>query len=137
MRFLWMILTFAIMGTIALIPETGQAAEFVVYSVYKGIDLGNPGEVAQKDFYVNMGSAQGLRPGSHLEVLRRISTYDTVSQKLYADVTFAIGKLKVIHVERDAAVARLESIMPAEKIPAVNPRAVMVGDLVRQAASAE
>ncbi len=128
-------LTQFIMATTALttltLPVPAGSAEFVVYSVYKAIDLGNPGETPQKDFYVNMGSANGLHNGSSLEVIRKVATYDLLSEKLYKDISFPIARLKVIHVEQNAAVARLEQILPAEKTPAVAHRAVMVGDTVQ------
>lgn len=106
-------------------------SDFIVYSVYKAIDMGNPGEVPQKDFYVNMGSSNGLKTGVILEVHRRVATYDLLSQKLYKDVEFPIGKLKVIHVEPYAAIARLDSLAAPESTPAVETRAVMVGDAVQ------
>ncbi len=112
-------------------PAQALGADFSVYSVYKGLDLGNPGEVPQKDFYVNMGSANGVRNGSILQVIRKVATYDVTSQKLYKDVSFQIATLKVIHTEGNAAIARLEKVLDAEITPATTPRAVMVGDLVK------
>ena len=108
-----------------------QSDDYVVYSVYKALDMGNPGEIPQKDYFVNMGSAQGIKPGTVLQVLRRMSTYDLLTEKLYKDVTFPIAKLKVIHVEGSAAIARLQEMLPKDKNPATTPNAVMVGDLVR------
>jgi hypothetical protein len=112
-------------------PYSALAADFVVYSVYKGVDLGTPGEAPQKDYYVNMGTLNGLHAGAQLEVRRRMPTYDLVSEKLYKDVTFPIARIKVIHVEDNAAICRLEKLLPADKTPVVASRAVMVGDLVR------
>ncbi|MGK5082949.1 hypothetical protein WDW37_06560 [Bdellovibrionota bacterium FG-1] len=114
-------------------PKISLSADFVVYSVYKGLDLGIPGETPQKDYYVNMGSSQGIHMGSHLDVLRRLPTYDVLNEKLYKDVTFAIAKLKVIHVENNAAICRLEKTLPPDKTPVTSPHGVMVGDLVRTA----
>src|SRR4051794_19823627 len=122
MRWLWMIV-WAIATTVATwagAPKTSLAADFVVYSVYKGLDLGNPGEDPQKDYYINMGSAHGLRAGSHLDVLRRIATYDLLNEKLYKDVTFPIARIKVIHVENNAAICRVEKMIPPDKTPAVS-----------------
>jgi hypothetical protein len=133
MRWLWMILVLLIAGIVGSPHDAGAAEEFTVYSVYKALDLGNPGEIPQKDFYVNMGKIQGVREGSVLEVSRRASTYDLVSEKLYKEVVFPIARLKVIHVESNAAVARLEKMLSPEKTPAITPRAVMVGDLVKMA----
>ncbi len=95
--------------------------------------MGNTSERPQKDYYVNMGTINGLRAGAQLEVRRRISTYDLVSEKLYRDVTFPIAKLKVIHVEDNAAICRLDKMTPPEKTPAIASHAVMVGDIVKMA----
>lgn len=123
-----------IAATLAIIfPTSTNAAEHVVYSVYKGLDFGNPDEVPQKDFYVNIGTSNGVRSGSILKVIRKVPTYDVTSQKLYKDLSFPIATLKVIHVENNAAVARLDKIVDPLESPAVTPRAVMVGDQVQVA----
>jgi hypothetical protein len=137
MRWLGIISVLAIAGSIIAMPHKSLADDFTVYSVYNALDLGNPGEKPVKDFYVNMGRSHGVREGTILEVLRRTPTYDAVSEKLYKEVTFPIARLKVIHVEPTAAIARLEKMLPEEKTPAVNPRAVMVGDLVQIAGASE
>ncbi|MGE0614746.1 MAG: FlgT C-terminal domain-containing protein [Bacteriovoracia bacterium] len=107
--------------------------DFFVYSVYTGLNMGNPDEATRRDYYINMGTNQGLRPGSVLEVFRKTSTYDLVNKKLYKDMTLPFAKIKVIHVEEDAAVARLEEILPNDKSAVVAPRAVIVGDFVKTA----
>jgi hypothetical protein len=123
----------ATLAAILIPTKKANSADFVVYSVYKELDMGNPDEIPQKDFYVNLGSAQGVKPGSKLEVLRRISSYDLQTEKLYKEVTFPIAHLKIIHVESNAAIARLDKMLAADKTPAMTPRAVMIGDLVRPA----
>ena len=130
MRRLWMILI--VINIMALaISRQASSEEFIVYSIYKEVDLGIPNDPPQKDFYINMGAQNGLRDGSKLQVLRKLATYDLTSQKLYKDVTFPIAKLKVIHVEANAAIARLEQVLPGTQAPAISPRAVMIGDLVK------
>lgn len=119
------------MGLIVTFPRTSSADEHVVYSVYKPLDMGNPGESPQRDYYVNMGKSNGLNEGAILEVYRRVSTYDLLSEKLYKDLTFPIAKIKIIHAEANAAIARLEKMVPENQGPSVSPRAVMVGDIVR------
>jgi hypothetical protein len=132
MRWLWMTLgTIAVATSIVALPNKSSAADYTVYSVHKALDLGNPGEVVEKDYYVNMGPTQGVHEGSVLEVDRKISTYDLLSERLYKEVTFPIARLKVIHAENGASIARLEKFMPADKTPVVSPRAVMVGDFVK------
>jgi hypothetical protein len=131
-RWLWMTLgVLAVAGSIVALPNKAGAEDFTVYSVYNALNLGNPGEVAEKDFYVNMGKSQGVHDGSVLEVTRKIATYDLLSERLYKEVSFPIAKLRVIHTEGNAAIARLDKFLPPEKTPVVSPRAVMVGDYVR------
>lgn len=103
----------------------------IVYSVYKGIDLGDPNEILQKDYFVNLGVDQGIRVGTILEVARKAPSYDLTTEKLYKDLVFPFAQLRVIHAEKDAAIARLEKIYPPDKTPVVTPRSVIVGDLIR------
>ena len=126
----WLIL---IAGMVIALPQAGTAADFVVYSVYRGLDMGNPSESPKKDYFVNMGSTQGLRLGAELDVLRRVPTYDLLNEKLYKDVTFPIARIKVIHVENGAAICRLSQTLPPDQTPSVSNRAIMIGDIVRPA----
>lgn len=121
----------ALFALLGVFPATANSAEFFVYSVYRPLDLGNPGETPQRDYYVNMGSANGLREGATLDVMRKISTYDVLTEKLYRDLLFKVGTLKVIHVEGNAAVARLDKVLPADRVPASSQRGFMIGDVVR------
>ncbi len=107
------------------------ADDFTVYSIYSPVDLGNPGEQQQKDYYVNMGTAHGLNKGAIVMVYRKAPSYDVANQKLYKDVTFPFAKLRIIHTEESASIGRLEVLAPSEKVPALSPRAVIVGDIVR------
>ncbi len=131
MHLLWKIVCFLIPMGVIVFPIKSMSQDHVVYSIYKGVDLGNPGETNQKDFYLTLGSAQGVREGSTIEVHRKISSYDLRTEKLYKDVTFPIATLKVIHTEANASIARLDKMLPSDKTPVITPRAVMVGDYVR------
>jgi len=114
-----------------LVPKA-NATEGVVYSVYRGVDLGNPGETPQRDYYVNLGNQQGVQNGTVLEVSRKLASYDLLSEKLYKDVVFPIATVKVIHAESGVAIARLDKMIAPEKAPAFTPRAIMIGDVVRK-----
>lgn len=122
------------MATGGALPSSAEAAaDFVVYSVYRGLNMGDPGEVSLKDYYVNVGTRNGVKTGTVLTVLRRTSSYDLGTQKLYKDVTFPIARIKVIHAEEDAAIARLEGFESERSTPAYSPRAIMIGDFVQPA----
>ena len=124
-------LTLSILLSIVTLPNSGRAAEFTVYSVYQHLDMGNENEKPQKDFYINMGTEHGLRKGSTVTVIKRVPTYDAVSEKLYREMAFPYARLKIVHAEQSLSVGRIEKVYPIDSIPAVNPQAVMVGDIVR------
>jgi len=125
------ILVAMIVGLSELLCPVAQAAESVVYSVYRPLDLGASTEPPPKDFFVNMGTGQGIRNGTVLTVFRRAATYDLLSEKLFREITFPIAKIKVIHTESGTAVARLDKMIPSDKAPGITPQAIMIGDLVR------
>ena len=106
-------------------------SDFSIYSIYQGLNLGGQGEVTQKDFYVNMGSKQGVARGAKLQVYRHIPTFDLVFQQVYRDVTFPIAVIKVIHVEPNVSIARLEKFLPIDQRATISPEAIMLGDLVK------
>ena len=109
--------------------EKIQAAPFIVYQIYQSVDLGIPHERPQKDFYINMGLHHGLRQHSTVEISRKISTFNQNS--FYQDLIFPIAIMKVIYVEQAAAIVRLVNLLPFDQTPAMSPRMVMLGDLVR------
>jgi len=121
----------ATLVTWVLTPTALSQETAIVYSVFKGIDLGNPNEMIQRDYFVNLGTNQGIRVGTVLEVARKAPSYDLTTEKLYKDVIFPFALIRVIHAEKDAAIARLEKLYPLEKTPALSPRSVVVGDLVK------
>jgi hypothetical protein len=109
-----------------------SSPEFSVYQIYRGVDLGVPGEAPpQKDYYLNMGSAHGLKKGSLVVVFRRAASFDMLNQQYLKDVAFPIAQVKVIHVDSITSIARLEKMLPLDSTPAISPRAIMVGDLVK------
>jgi hypothetical protein len=119
------------LAAMMIASPSALSEDAIVYSVFKGIDLGDPNEVLQKDYFVNLGSNQGIRVGTILEVARKAPSYDLTTEKLYKDLVFPFGTLRVIHAEKDASIARLEKLYSPEKTPVMVPRSVIVGDLVR------
>jgi hypothetical protein len=102
-----------------------------IYGTYGALSMGNPGETNQRDFYLTLGANQGVKVGAKVEVLRKIPTHNLLSKSLQKDMIFPIAMLRVIHVEQTAAIARVEKVYPEDATPAITPRAVMVGDVIR------
>lgn len=131
MRWFVKILISFFFGVMIPAPKAGLASEYMVYSVFRGLNLGGTEEQPLKDFYINMGSKQGVQEGMTLQVFRKTATYDVTNEHFYRDVVFPIALVKVIHVEPQTAVARLDKMLPPDQTPSISPRTIMAGDLVR------
>lgn len=114
-------------GTRALAAQT----DYTVYQVYRGIDLGEGAAPPPKDIFVSIGASQGVRKGSMLDVYRRISSFDNLTQKHMGDHMIPVGKIRVIHVDDRTAIARADRFVSVEQEPALLPQAIMIGDVVR------
>ena len=101
-----------------------------IYSMYQNLDMGDPKVPRHKDYYVTLGSGDGLKKDSHLTVVRKIASSDAMTQKFYQDLVFPIATLRVIHVQKKVAIARLIEMIPLKDSPVISPYALMVGDHV-------
>ncbi len=104
-------------------------AGYTVFGVRNEFPM-NDSQKLYRDLYVNMGTAQGIKVGSKLDVFRLLSTADQLNQKNGPNINFRFAKLKVIHVEDNTAVARVVEFVPGEEIPNFGYSDVMVGDSV-------
>ena len=109
------------------------AEEYNVYQVFRPIDLGESDHTPPKDIYINMGSSQGVRKGTVLDVYRKISSFDNLTQRLVGDHMIPVGKIKVIHSDEKTAIARVDRFVSIDQEPALLPQAIMIGDVVRPA----
>ncbi len=108
-----------------------HADEYSVYQVFRGIDLGESDQPPPKDIFINMGADQGIKKGSILDVYRKISSFDNLTQRLAGDHMVPVGRVKIIHVDEKTAIARLDKYVSIDQEPGLLPQAVMIGDLVR------
>lgn len=92
--------------------------------------MGNPGEVPRKNYYLNMGSSHGLHEGSLVNVIRRVSTYNLLTEKVFNEIKFKVATLKVIHVERSIAVAVIDQSVAARDIPVAEVKGILIGDSI-------
>lgn len=122
-----MLLTFAMS---LFFHSRALAVEGNVYQVYRGIDLGLSEQAPPKDIFISLGSDQGVKKGSVLDVYRRISSFDNLTQKHMGDHMIPVGKIKIIHVDAKTAIARSDRFVSIDQEPALLPQAIMIGDVV-------
>lgn len=82
----------------------GFARDYIIYSIAQDIPMGHVNEKTRKNYYINMGSTQGVQEGTLLDVYRIISMNDPYETKKRYDYRVKIGELKVIHTEQNASI---------------------------------
>lgn len=89
---------------IAIHTPSVAARSFMIYSVAMDLPMGVDNEVLKKNFYVNLGSKQGVRKGTLLDVFRIISVLDPYDNRKRVNYRVKIGELKVLHSNDEAAI---------------------------------
>ena len=106
------------------------ANNYIVYSVSQNLPMGFENEKIQKNFYVNMGSKQGLRKGVKLNVYRKIIKIDSFDTKEKYQHKIKIGELEVFHIEENSSISLLKNtekkIMPL----VLNIPGPIIGDII-------
>lgn len=103
------------------------ADEITIFDMRKSLALSDQ-ETIYRDFYLNQGSVAGLRPGMILTVKRRLPLYDSFHNRSAGNLSIAVGRVKIIHVERDLAVARQHSQFSRDDLPLLEDNFIMIGD---------
>jgi hypothetical protein len=113
---------------IILIPTLGWARNYQIFSVAQDLPMGTDDQVIQKNYYVNMGSNQGVKKGTILNVFRVISVSNPYDNRKRVNYRVKIGELKVIHSNEEGAIGK---VLEYEKEnPVLELDQFMVGDLI-------
>ena len=91
--------------------------------------MGLENEVIRKNYYINMGTGQGVKKDSLLDVFRIISIQNPYDSKKRVNYKVKIGKLKVLHSTDDAAIATVAEY-EKEDTPIFELPQFMIGDHV-------
>jgi hypothetical protein len=105
------------------------ARSYVIFSMTQDLSMGFENEVIRKNDYINMGSSQGVRKDSILNVFRIISVQNPYDNKKRVNYKVKIGELKVLHSSEDASIAAL-SEYEKEDTPIFELNQFMIGDHV-------
>lgn len=115
---------------ITLLTQVAFARDYMIYSIAHEVPMGYEKEILKKNFFVNIGEAQGVREGTTLDVFRQISVADPYQSKQRYDYRVKVGELSVIHSEGEVAIAAIKSIRNKDEDPLFEIENFMVGDLV-------
>lgn len=111
------------------LSQSIYARSYVIFSMAQDLPMGVENEVVRKNYYVNMGSGQGVKKDSVLDVFRIISVQNPYDNKKRVNYKVKIGELKVIHASEEAAIATVKEYMQ-EDTPVFELSQFMIGDHV-------
>ena len=106
------------------------AKSYVIFSLAQDLSMGVEGEVIRKNYYINMGSGQGVKKDSIVDVFRIISVQNPYNNKARVNYKVKIGELKVLHATDEASIAMLNEYEKQESSPIFELEQFMVGDHV-------
>lgn len=109
------------------LPLMAMADDITIFDVRKNLPMSDDEKVF-RDFYINAGNEAGLSVGMVITVQRRLPLYDSYSNRSAGDLQLQVAKIKIIHVQKGLAVARLHSEFTREGAPILEDNFIMVGD---------
>lgn len=118
-----------ILLTTLLISSATWARSYVIFSMTQDLPMGLENEVVRKNYYINVGSGQGVKKDSVLDVFRIISVQNPYDNKKRVNYKVKIGELKVIHSSDEAAIAMVNEY-EKEQTPIFEIQQFMIGDHV-------
>ncbi|MAX65464.1 MAG: hypothetical protein QF441_11995 [Bacteriovoracaceae bacterium] len=107
-----------------------EARDHLIFSVAEDLPMGYENEVIRRNYYINMGSNQGLSEGAVLDVYRTISKANPYDNQKRVNYRIPIGQLEVIHTEDESAVALVKKVNKNIKDPVFDINNFMIGDHV-------
>lgn len=106
------------------------AREHLIYSIDEEIPMGYENEKPKRNYYVNIGSNQGVKAGTTLDVFRVISKSNPYDNLKRINYKVKIGELEVLHSDDHAAIGSLKKIKVGIKDPLFEISSFMIGDYV-------
>lgn len=115
---------------ILIFAQTTWAKSYVIFSLTQDLSMGHENEVIRKNYYINMGSGQGLKKDSLVDVFRVISVQNPYDNKKRVNYKVKIGQLKVLHSMDEASIAMVNEYESEDTTPIFELPQFMVGDHV-------
>ncbi len=90
--------------------------------------MGIPNQKLRKNFYVNMGTKQGVDVGTKIDVFRIISKYNPYDDSKRINYKVKIGTLSVLHAEDESSITEVSTLKVGEADPVLDVDRFMIGD---------
>lgn len=103
----------------------------IIYSVGHDIPMGyQENEGIQKNYYITMGSDQGIQKGAILDVFRILTQQNFYDKQKRVNYKIKIGSIKIIETTSQASIAVSHQFKEGSEQPILDVKNFMVGDVV-------
>ncbi len=105
------------------------ARDFQVYNISLEVPMADNAK-SKKNFYINMGTNQGLEEGTIVDVFRIVSRIDPYDTKTRFNHKVKIGEIKILHSGEDTAIGALHELSAGKDDLYFEVDGIMIGDRV-------
>lgn len=122
--------TFFISLLLSSISICAFAREHQIFTVAEDLPMGFANEVLRRNYYVDIGSDQGVSKGTTLDVFRTISKSNPYDNQKRVNYRVKIGELEILHSEQTSSIGILKTFEGGIKSPLFDISGFMIGDMV-------
>ena len=112
------------------ISVTALARDHQIFTVAEDLPMGFENEILRRNYYVDIGSEQGVSKGTTLDVFRTISKSNPYNDQKRVNYRVKIGELEVLHSEDGSSIGILKAFEGGKKSPLFEISSFMIGDMV-------
>lgn len=105
-----------------------------VIQVGRPLAMDSDGPRPPKEYYVNLGSRDGLSPGEVLQVTRQVPVVDAMGGGDWHLLKVVMGEMEVVLVGETASLTRELRVREPAQLPPLDYQTFMVGDKVSRRA---
>ena len=116
--------------TLLAFSISANGRDHLIFSVTEDLPMGYENEALRRNYYVNIGSNQGVSKGTLLNVYRVVSRSNPYDNKKRVNYHIPIGKLEVLHAEDESAVTSIKELHKSAQDPIFEINNFMIGDHV-------
>ena len=109
---------------------SATAADYMIFSISQELAMDDSDKELKKNYYLNMGSDQGITKGTILDVFRVVSKVDPYDSNKRYSYKVKVGQLEVIHTENNAAIANQHKVLEGKTVPLFQLRQFLIGDKI-------
>ncbi len=107
-----------------------MAKDFIIISISQDFPMTNQQKILKKNYFLNVGSQDGVREGTKLDVFRQTILEDPYRTKKSYQYKIKVGQLEVIHSEKESSIAKLHTYNSRLKDIQMEINSFMIGDKV-------